>query len=180
MTKLLKKRSGFTLVELMIVVAILGVLASLAIPAFVGYVRRAKTAEATDNLNKMFKAAASYYSSPLSAQGISAATEGACTVDSTPKGSPETPSDVKQPFSADGNLRAIGFNIADYVYYSYSLTSGKAQCGNGTSNMNVYTARAVGDLDNDANTSLYQLAIGSDANNELYHSRGFFIQNDVE
>ena len=36
---------GFTLIELMIVVAILGILAVVAIPAFVRYMRVAKTAE---------------------------------------------------------------------------------------------------------------------------------------
>ena len=38
--------AGFTLVELMIVVVILGILAAVAIPAFTRYVKRSKTSEA--------------------------------------------------------------------------------------------------------------------------------------
>ena len=52
---------GFTLIEMMIVVAILGVLASIAIPAFIKYVRRAKTTEALMNLRKLFDGSVQYY-----------------------------------------------------------------------------------------------------------------------
>ena len=41
-----KKRAGFTLVELMIVVIIVGVLAAAAVPIYTGYVRRARVSEA--------------------------------------------------------------------------------------------------------------------------------------
>ena len=55
---------GFTLIELMIVVAILAILAVVAVPAFIKYMRRAKTTEAIDQLDKVYKGGALYYTTP--------------------------------------------------------------------------------------------------------------------
>jgi len=55
------RQRGFTLVELMIVMFIIGMLAALAAPAFSKYVKKSRTAEAAGTLSKVFSGAVSYY-----------------------------------------------------------------------------------------------------------------------
>ncbi len=52
----LKSQGGFTLIELMIVIAIIGVLASIAIPNYISYRRRAMVARAQADLKTIEKA----------------------------------------------------------------------------------------------------------------------------
>ena len=56
------KQKGFTLIELMIVVAIIGVLAAIAIPQYQNYVARAQVAEAFSLFTVVKTGYAEYYS----------------------------------------------------------------------------------------------------------------------
>jgi type IV pilus assembly protein PilA len=61
MTKAIRKKLGFTLIELMIVVAIIGILAALAIPNFMKFQAKSKQSEAKSNLKAVFTAQKAYF-----------------------------------------------------------------------------------------------------------------------
>ena len=119
MTKLIRNnQKGFTLIELMIVVAIIGILAAIAIPNFLNYQLKARTAEAKTNVGSIktsqeaFKAENDFY---------------AICIPNPAAGAP-APS-TKQPWNAaalaagDGWLE-IGYAPAGDVYYTYEVTIG--------------------------------------------------------
>jgi type IV pilus assembly protein PilA len=51
----MKKQTGFTLIELMIVVAIIAILAAIAIPAYNQYIREARIAKVTDHFDSAIR-----------------------------------------------------------------------------------------------------------------------------
>lgn len=57
----MKKQQGFTLIELMIVVAIVGILAAIAIPAYQDYIKRSKMTEVSASMGACKTSVTEYY-----------------------------------------------------------------------------------------------------------------------
>jgi type IV pilus assembly protein PilA len=61
LSKMTKKNEGFTLIELMIVIAIIGILAAIAIPQFAAYRQRSYNSAAQADLRNAATAQEAYY-----------------------------------------------------------------------------------------------------------------------
>jgi type IV pilus assembly protein PilA len=134
MMRKIRNRKGFTLVELMIVVAIIGILAAIAIPNFLNFRLKAKTSEAKSNLGAIRSTEVAYYAEWNSYVANQAQTPG-------------VPDAQKHAWVGGTRFSILGFAPEGNVYFSYSLTPGTDYPTNG------FTAHAYGDLDGDAVTS---------------------------
>lgn len=184
-----KKREGFTLIELMIVVAIIGILAAIAIPAFINYVKRSKTTEASIQVKAMYQGAATYYQGEMAQRAVVAvgavANVTRCTVAAAvTTNAPSSQKTVLNWTAQPATFAAIGFNPADPIYYRYQLFAGgtvAAGCGDMTAiGTSIYTFAANGDLDDDAVLSTFEINSSVNMEGNLYSSGGIFIANELE
>jgi type IV pilus assembly protein PilA len=132
-----RRALGFTLVELMIVVVILGILAAVAGPAFTRYVKRSKTSEALLNSSRIYQSQVAYYNM-ASERGTAVF----CYSPITP-GTP--PSASKYPanpaiWTNDVIWSALGFSLDTPHYYAYWTF---------TTSPTAFVAAALGDIDGD-------------------------------
>ena len=140
-----KVLAGFTLVELMIVVVILGILAAVAIPAFTRYVKRSKTSEATGNISKIYQGEVAYFN-----QSSEQSNAGFASASATPTGTPSASKFPARPlaFTSDSGWSAIGFSVDAPLYYQYSAAA----------TLSDFNAIAIGNIDGDAVTSTFSRA----------------------
>ncbi|WP_428263008.1 type IV pilin protein [Haliangium sp.] len=152
------KQKGFTLIELMIVVAIIGILAVVAIPAFLRYMNKAKSTEAVTLVKKINEGARSYYHNP-SQPGFDPVAKqfpNASVADTPNAGSccGVTPADQCQggdPAWLNPTWQALNFRVDDDHYYVYSFDVPDP------TGATPIVSRARGDLDCAAPTALFEI-----------------------
>ena len=152
MTKLIRNnQKGFTLIELMIVVAIIGILAAIAIPNFLQYQLKSKTAEAKTTLGSIKTAQEAYRAENdvymACVQNPAIGTIGA----------------QKQAWGAQAagsGWFEIGLEPSGDVYYSYlvGLVAGPPP---------TFSATASGDLDADGVAAVYTITTTSSVTGPL-------------
>jgi type IV pilus assembly protein PilA len=133
------RRGGFTLVELMIVVAIIGALSAVAIPSFINYQLTAKRAEAFANLGALVKTQKTYYAEFNTF--VPAAPEPGGTTSVLPG----TQKRSVVPLTAA--MSGLGWTPEGDVYFDYdTVVDGYFGCSCAT----CFTATAYGNLDGDS------------------------------
>lgn len=151
-------KRGFTLIEVMIVVAIIGVLAAIAIPAYMEYTRKSKTSEAALNLNKIGK----NEKTKFQAESTFTTQNSAGVIPTRPKssgccgGSGATPGEMPNKctpdqtgFKNDPAFSDIEFSVGEPSEYVYSYTGGSRSA----------TAYAIGDLDCNKEEATWRLEL---------------------
>ncbi|MEM7607149.1 MAG: type IV pilin protein [Myxococcota bacterium] len=162
-TELSRKRAAaaYTLIELMITVAIVGVLAAIAVPAFNGYLQRARVTEATSFLADISQKQETYRAE----YGTYCAVDGQGFGAYTPAALPAAGTLNSWPVN-DGNWSQLNARPDGPVRFQYSTIAGlpgqAPPAGTGLNpNDFWFMSRAQGDLDNDGNLLQVEAYAGS-------------------
>ena len=138
MKKLHTRKGGFTLIELMIVVAIIGILAAIAIPNFLRFQLKAKSSEGKTNLAAIRTAEQSYYSE----FGVYVSASESPTAPGGSQKQQFVPVGPNNGSTTEAGFDTLGWSPEGNVYFSYAVGTGGVGAG--------FFASAMADIDADA------------------------------
>jgi len=137
----LKKRHGFTLIELMIVLAIVAFLSMVSLPSFFRFLSKAKRTEAYMHLGSIYVAQKAYWAENGS---YASALQGPKSLGWKPEG--YTGGGAKERF-----YYTYGFSqgTEGQHYFTGKLGASAASLGNTKADVQSFTVAAAGDIDGD-------------------------------
>jgi len=182
-----KTKRGFTLIELMIVVAILGILAAVAIPAFLNYMRKAKTSEATLNIDRIFEGGITYFEAEHVARGVGGGilqhclpSDSGATPATAPSAAKYLTSLVATQFTANAVWQALDFSMGDNFYYQYNFDATTTNPGGVATAGTTFLAQAFGNLDGQGTTSLFERSAQVTTVGTIQGSSGVYKENPLD
>jgi len=157
-------------------VAIIGMGAAIAVPAFLRYTQRSRTVEATMNVRRLYDSSISYFDSDHTTP------RGDILPAQFPASIPRTPAEIpcgerRAPNQADwthDTWEALNFEVQDPHYYAYQFDS------SGTRYNATFTASAFGDLDCDGIVSTFVRVGSVDRGNFIRGGAGLYQRRELE
>ena len=143
MRKLHTRSGGFTLIELMIVVAIIGILAAIAIPNFLRFQLRSRVGEGKTNIAAIRTAEEAYTAEYATYVAAAPAPGGALS------------GDKQNWMTATPGFDTMGWFPEGEVYYNYDVVVAPAACPAAGTPCTSYSVQGFSDIDSDGQTNAW-------------------------
>lgn len=177
-----RSQAGFTLVEMMVVVALVGILATIAVYGVRKYVFSSKTSEAIEMIGAIKAAQETYKDETFSYLDVSG---GLTKAVAYPSGFTPGPQRAQWGGSGTGatGFSALGITAANPVIYAYACTAGKANTAPtspstdsgsititnwpSTQTTPWYVVKAYSDLSGSGNSAFYSVFVGTSFSGDI-------------
>ncbi|MFH0900045.1 MAG: prepilin-type N-terminal cleavage/methylation domain-containing protein [Pseudomonadota bacterium] len=177
------RQRAITLIELMLAVAIVGVLAAVCVQSYSRRIRHSKTAEAISNIRRIYESARAYIEFEQSGRSMAVVPK-QFPASIAPSPPTNTCCDAvagvngkcipSVDYWASPGWSALSFAIMDPHYYWYEFVS------SGTASTARFTARANGNLDCDTLYSTFEMTGWMDNKGMVGGQAGMFRSQDTE